>query len=178
MATILIAACEREENIRPFQTRSVSAIVDALEDTYIKNSQKDYKDILDDWHNNIPPKSFDSLDTEIERDIYKIFQAIYNPFDINRLGDHEWGELYEGYDYTVVQNYVYYNYTYNSDNHEGRDSIGDFRPEIYLEGKTILYLEPEYHEAIYTFLGTEYSPLGTRRYHESGFPNGRVAKTS
>ncbi len=169
---LLSTSCEKEETNRPFISRSVRVIVDALEDAYSHKSESKYMDILNEWNNNISSKPFDSIDSEIERDVYRIFQVFYNPFDISRLGEHEWGELYEGYRFAVVQNCIYYNYSFDSEDYEERDSIGDFRPEIHIDGKTILYLTPDYHEAIYTFLGAEYNPLGTGSIMNPASPTG------
>jgi hypothetical protein len=176
LAVLLNSACEKEEIRNPYVSESVDAIVDALENAYSHNSKSEYKAILDNWHNNIPPKPFDSLDKEIEKDIYKIFQVLYNPFDISRLGEHEWGNLYEGYDYAVVQNTILYNFSYEIENYEECDTLSDFRPEISLDGKTILYLEPNYHKAIYIFLGAEFNPLGTGGIMNPASPTGETQK--
>lgn len=176
IAALLNTACEKEENNYPFISESVNEILDGLEDAYKNNSDSLYKEVLDTWHNDIPPKPFDALSSEIEKDIYKIFQVIYNPFDISRLGNHEWGEPYEGYNYAVVQNYVFYNYSYENENYEERDSIGDFRPEINLDGKAILYLVPNYNIAINTFLGIEFDPLGTGGIIDPATPTGESQK--
>ena len=176
VAILLAIACEKEKDKHSYLSESAADIEGALEDAYQKDSYSLYKDILDEWHSRLPSKPFDSLNREIEKDVYKIFQILYDPFAISSLGEHEWGELYEGYDYAVVQNFAYFNYTYDSVNHESRDSIGDFRPELHLDGKTILYLKPEYHQAIYAFLGVEYVPLGTGGIMNPSSPTGESRK--
>lgn len=160
----LFTACEKNPPSETGDPKPADQILSELENAYTANSLEQYRAILDDWAAESVAKPDKSLGTAVEKDIYEIFQILYNPFDISRLGEHEWGELYEGYDYVVVQNRVDFNYAYADEyeyDWEQKDSIMDFRPQLSFPGKTVLYLSANYHEALYNFLGIEFNPLGT-----------------
>lgn len=153
---ILFFACEENSSNPP----TTDQIVEDLQQAYRDASLPAYQEILEQWAADVSAKREKDLDTETEKNIYSIFQIFYSPDDISRLGDHEWGEMYTNYDYAVVQNHVYYNYGYHDyDPYLGADTIWDFRPEIEIEGKTVLYLTDDYGRAIYDFLGMEENPF-------------------
>ena len=168
---LLFVGCEKDPPAEIGEPKPADQILAELEDVYKDSSLEQYKSILDDWNVESVPQSVKSLESSIEKNVYGIFQILYNPFDISSLGGHEWGELYEGFDYIVVQNRINFNYSYEDENGwEELDSIIDFRPEISIPGKTILYLSANYHEALYNFLGLEFDPLGTGGIMNPAYP--------
>lgn len=161
LVVILTYACSKEDNITK-SSPEADEIYDMLMAAYELNSSEKLKSLIDNWGNSVHPYQYSVLKNETERDIYKIFKEIYSPFNIDKLGWHEWGSsMYEGYDYIVVQNRVDYDFEYGTDAWPKPDSVTDFRPDIHFGGVTTLYLAKEYDIAINVFLGSEFNPLGT-----------------
>lgn len=144
-----------------------------LENTYRKRSQKHLNQFLQKWQEvSVPTVNLDSLN-ELEKDVYTIFKDFYNPFNLGRIGDGEWGnELYAEIDYIIIQNKIF-TYTYQIDNLNDinkknrdsivfkKDSIIDFRPDLKFENVKTLFLFSEYEKVINKFLGTKSNPLGS-----------------
>ena len=99
--------------------------------------------------------------------VYEVFKCFYQPLDLLRIGQWEWGNrLNENAKYVVVQNSIYYRVlpSENADEDNGErhntDSIIDFHPPVDLDPGKVLYLTNGYEEALNYFLGTESSKLG------------------
>jgi hypothetical protein len=150
---VAFTTCEKVEYSQP-----PMKLTDVLEGAYWSNSLTEYHAFLGSWA-TIPAKELKELETETEKNVYRVFQTVYSPFDISRLGNHEWGEMYGDLNYVVVQNRVRIDHAYGQfDSEYVTDTIIDFRPEIEIPDKTILYLTENYGEAIYDFLGVEVNP--------------------
>jgi hypothetical protein len=157
---ILLLSCEKATDDKKYTGESTEEILLKLENAYTQESESDLKNILDEWSSVVNAKSISSLSNDTEEAIYKIFIEFYNPFNIDRYGIHEWGnDMYAGFNYVIIQNEVHYLKESDVPDYSNYDSIVDFRPEIDLEGKSTLYLVPDYHEAILYFLNPSYNPL-------------------
>lgn len=142
-------------------------VIDTLNDAYASNSISKLEEFLDVWYKDVRGISTTQISKDIEEDIYRLFQEFYNPFNISRLGYHEWGEMYEGLEYVVVQNSIVYDFRYDSinitksfrSNDTEYDSITDFRPVLEFEDAKVLYLTETYAAALNMFLGSDYFPF-------------------
>lgn len=143
-----------------------------LEKAYKKKSQSQYSQFLQKWQDESTPiASLDSL-SNLQRNVYEIFEDFYNPFNLQRIGTGEWGdELYSDIDYVIIQNAIFI-YTYKTDSLNfhafentdslllSKDSITNFRPELQFKQAKTLYLLPKYEIVINKFLGSKNYPLG------------------
>lgn len=117
---------------------------------------------FDHWNKSVKPNEISDLDNDTIIEIYKVFSAFYKPLDIPELGDSEFGnKLNMGRRYVAIQNKIGYNVLDISDFDEYpilkevKDTISDFRPLIDISRDSVLYLLPQYEEAINKFLGSE-----------------------
>jgi hypothetical protein len=138
--------------------RQPNQIIDSLNSAYINNSVSDLKSLLNYWNSEVQPKITSEISEEDELNIYQIFIEIYNPFNIDILGNHEWGSgMYEGLEYIIVQNKVYYDFNFNNDIISEADSVTDFRPDVTFRNVKTLFLTDNYNNAINTFLGSDFN---------------------
>jgi hypothetical protein len=162
---ILVSACDKNENTAlPISGEGTPAeeLYDDLLDLYNNNDHEGLIRFLNSWEEEISSYRLPQVGSDIHKDVYQIFMEAYTPFDIGRLGEHEWGsEMYEGFDYAVVQNTIYFDSGYEPEGSDSRDSIVDFRPPVNFPGKKILYLTPNYHKTLIDFLQSDFNPLGT-----------------
>lgn len=168
ISLLLVSSCEREQDNEKVYTEVTTAeILADLKNAYERDSDSALICVLHDWNDKVPAKNISSLSDDTEKAIYKIFLAFYNPFDIDKYGQHEWGNsMYEGYDYVIIQNELFYYKGNGETDYEDRDSITDFRPAVNIDGKTTLYLTPNYNEALLYFLNPEYNPSENTMFEE------------
>lgn len=164
-ATILLvlSACEKDnQSSKENNDETTDKINNELLAAYNSDNHDKLIAFLDNWEEDVPCYQVEQIGNEIHRTIYQIFMELYTPFDIGRLGNHEWGsDMYKGFDYAVVQNKIYFDYDYNMEGTDERDSIVDFRPPVSFPDKTILYLTDNYSSALNSFLQDNFNPLGT-----------------
>jgi hypothetical protein len=160
----MLSACEKdpkkEKEIKVVsETKSAAEILTALENAYDNHSDTALQNILQDWSIENHAREVSSITNGTEKAIYEIYLEFYNPFNIERYGEHEWGNtMYEGYGYVIIQNSVFYLIADGEPDFEDRDTISDFMPPVTLDGKTIVYLSPNYREALDYFLNPDYDP--------------------
>ena len=133
-----------------------------LENAFQLSSTTDLEQFFTEWNKSVSPNTAEFIKrNDFIEAIYEVYQKIYEPLDLMKLGDWEWGNgLNSNCKYVVVQNKIYYgivedsllespyiNYPYTL------DSINDFRPSLNLTKEQILYLLPEYEQALNMFLG-------------------------
>lgn len=162
---LIVFACEKSRTVDtlPFPEQHAQAITDHLEEAYTENSEAKLKDILEHWHQVNPGIRASEITNEKEKNIYEVFKAFYTPFNIGRLGQHEWGsDIYQGVQYIIIQNKIYYDFNYHPGANNVSDSIIDFRPDLtFNNGVKNLYLTLNYEIALNAFLGSDHYPLGT-----------------
>lgn len=140
----------------------IEQIIDSLNQAYTANSSDKLVSFLDFWYSDVIPKERSDIESDIELNIYKIFKEIYNPFNIDLLGNHEWGsDMYEGLEYVIVQNKIFYDFNFNIENTTTTDSVIDFRPDVVFRDAKALYLTDKYNVAINTFLGSDFNQTVT-----------------
>jgi hypothetical protein len=168
---LAFSACKKEDNgpeiINSPESKSINKIISELQNAYDNNSDSTLNLVLDDWKNQNPPKEISSLSNPAEKAIYELYLKFYNPNNIDRYGQHEWGnDIYKDFDYAIIQNKIYYSVTDDEPDYEKTDSLFDFRPPVCLEGKTILYLTQNYNEALNYFLNPDYDPKSNIPYFQ------------
>lgn len=167
---VLIVSCTKSDN--EFEKVTIPSlecekIIDSLMVAYNTQSNDKLKTILDNWNASVNGYALSELEDDKTRDVYEIFIEIYTPFDISRLGNHEWGgHMYEGFEYVIVQNKVFFDYTYEtskftfeSPEPEEIDTVTDFRPQVYFDNAKTLYLTEEYEVALNVFLDSDFFPF-------------------
>lgn len=106
---------------------------------------------LDNWIKNISPISctaYESRD-DVDREVYRLFVAYYNPFNLGQYGDRRWEQLKEGpATYVIVQNDIVLDGW-------SVDGISDVRPYFQFENAKILYLTPMYRSLLLAFLAKD-----------------------
>ena len=164
-------SCENDHSntIEYFATdQNREQIAGKLEKAYQKNSLSDLKEILDNWHQYYDHNNY-ALLTEIEKEVYSIYRAFYQPFTLENIGDSEWGnDIYENIEFLIIQNRLVYDFSYNLSNVFPGDTIYNFRPYIYFDQADILYKSHKYEGAIYDFLGTDF-PVKFNEYKLSEY---------
>jgi len=142
-----------------------------LETVFQLSSTNDLEQFFIDWNESVSPNSveFISQNDTVEA-IYEVYKLFYDPFDLTKLGSWEkMGiNLNSNCKYVAVQNKIIYGvvedtsfespYSYYI-SPSYYDTINDFRPSLNLAKEQVLYLLPEYEEALNMFLRTE--PFGT-----------------
>lgn len=125
---------------------------------YIDHKQKDSIDyFFQEWHASIKPntdKYINSNDTL--RAIHDIFRIVYKPFNLNDLQRWKWeNNQNERAKYIAVQNEIYYAIVTKEDDEDILDTpwagglhLTDFRPHVDVAPEKVLYLAPEYNEAL------------------------------
>ena len=112
--------------------------------------------------------------------LYKIFEKVYLPHDLPKLGEWEWGNQNLKEKYVVVQNKLYYHVGDQIEENLGwgerRDSLLDFQPQVSVKREKVLYLTGEYKEALNRFLGSEHLPLGSGGIMNPALPAGESQK--
>jgi hypothetical protein len=140
-----------------YEYLEVEQISDSLYNAYINNSDSKLKSFLDAWNIEIQPNNISEISDENTKNVYLIFKELFNPFNLEKLGTHEWGStLYEGLEYIIVQNKIYYDFNFDNADISEADSIVDFRPDVSFRNVKTLYLTKNYELALNTFLGSDF----------------------
>ena len=149
----------------------------------IQISNNNFDEFFEEWNRSVQQNSDDYINqNETVKSIFDIYKVFYNPLDLLKLGDWEWGnDLNSGCKYVVIQNKIYY-YIMPDDNLDGpywneeRDSISNFRPPIDLSPDKVLYLTEEYEKALKIFLGSESTEFGEGSIMNPSMPAGESQK--
>jgi hypothetical protein len=116
------------------------------------------------------------------RAVYEVFRSFYKPLDLLKLGNWEWGNrLNENARFVAVQNSISYAVLLLDTPRSGEESgaakpdlfhIFDFRPSLDIDASRVLYLFPEYEEAMNQFLGAKSTAVGAGGIMNPSFPEG------
>ena len=159
-------ACYKADETQPF-VQSAEELYDQLETAFQLSSIKNFSKFFMDWNILVPYHTAKFIEQDnVAEVIYEIYKEFYKPLDLLRLGNWEWGNnLNSNSEYVVVQNKIefailkeeLFDIWFRSDIYESIkfETIDDFRPPVNLAKDKILYLMPEYAEALNMFLGTE-----------------------
>ncbi len=150
----------------------ISSVVTAfpkadLEKAYKRNSKVQLMNYFTKWHAESKPISIEELrnKTDIERDAYAVFEDFYNPFDLKRIANPEWGsDQYAAVKFVIAQNALKVCIG------KGKDIVGDpsdkcdeleFRPRLNFEAAKAVYLSKSRRDELLKFLGNESVPFAT-----------------
>ena len=150
--------------------KSAKELCAKLERAFQSSSTSDLDQFFTDWNISVSSNTGSIGQNDTIKTIYDVYREFYSPLDLTKLGDWEWGNnLNSNSKYVAVQNKIYYAVVEKElfdswFNIENLDSISDFRPQLNLEKSKILYLLPEYKEALNLFIGTVASENTQARY--------------
>lgn len=132
---------------------------------YIDNGQTtDLEAFFKEWNSSVASNSAKYVNqNDTIRQAHRLYKAFYDPLNLNKLGDSEWGnDLYKDSKYFVVQNDLYYIVVFSpipENSKEGlkeiKGHLKNFRPELGISKSKILYLTPEYDEGIRSLIDSE-----------------------
>lgn len=147
------------EGPEPSETDRLAAELAAvLEKAYAASSSEQLEAFFQKWHDSFAPRNLSTITDPLEKELYDVYRAFFDPFHPSRPGGSRWlSEFYSGVRYVIVQNSM----TYETDQKGREHEITDFRPPLKFKNAEVLFLTPAYREALIRFLGTEHDPMGT-----------------
>lgn len=156
LISVAVSCSKTEEEAEevPPQFMEIQWIADSLLEAYNDNSVQKLNSFLEYWSTINYPHFSDKISDDTLRCVYDIFLKIYNPFDLSNLTlDQIKFNLYSELSFIVIQNKIYYDFNYNGEKNSDRDSIVDFRPNVFFKDIKTLYLTQEFKEALKIYLG-------------------------
>ena len=182
--SVSFTSCDANDAELVFLSRqSAEELYKKLESAYKCSSTKDLKKFFKEWNVSVSSNEDDFIkQNNVIEAIYEVYKEFYNPLDLTKLGDWEWGNsLNSNSQYVVVQNRIdfavveeeFFDMWFLIQNF---DSICDFRPPLNLAKDKILYLTPEYKKSINMFLGTESTQMGENGIMTPSLPQGESEK--
>jgi hypothetical protein len=146
---------------------------------FLINSNSYLEAFFEFWSDHSKPIDRKDLNyPEIINAAYDIFEDFYNPKDLRRIADPQWGDsAYKSNGYIIVQNSLVINQCGSFDD-EGfpKDEtntleleIQNFRPTLNLPESRIVYLSPKYQKQLSEFMGKEYVPATTKNLMDPAF---------
>jgi len=147
------------ENPEPSETdRLAGELVAVLEKAYAASSSEQLLAFFQKWHDSYEPCNLATITDPVEKEVYRVYRAFYDPFDLSRLGGSELPrDFYQGFRYVIVQDSL----TYETEPNGQKHKITEFRPPLEFENVDVLYLTPAYSEALTRFLGSKHLPMAT-----------------
>jgi hypothetical protein len=129
----------------------VESLTEMLETAYKDDDTDLLLDFFVQWQNAYAPRNKEEIasQSEIVQAAYEIYGEFYTPFDLERIGESEWGpDIYEYVQFVVIQSEL----AVETPEMETAEVIRDFRPDLELEGAEALYLSQEYRQVLEGFL--------------------------
>jgi hypothetical protein len=141
-----------------------SELYSKLENAFQSSSIADLEQFFAEWNKSVSPNTVEFIkQNDFIEAIYGVYKEFYEPLDTTKLGG--WWGKNSNCKYVAVQNKIYYGIVEDSllespyiDYPYILDSINNFRPPINLTKEQILYLLPEYEQALNKFLGNPSIP--------------------
>ncbi|MBE7171583.1 MAG: hypothetical protein INR73_13395 [Williamsia sp.] len=149
-------------------TPGVQQLIQTLEVAEKQQDSSGFNDFFAAWNKISKPNTHAFINqNDTTKAVFNIFKTFYQPLDLLKIGDWEWGNNLNAHcKYIVVNNKIYYSVLatdslkdYNWQTSK-KDSVEDFRPPVNMKSSIVLYLTKEYFEAINHFLGTESTARG------------------
>jgi hypothetical protein len=162
LISVAVSCSQTEEEVEevPPQIMETNQIVDSLTVAYSTNSIGKLNSFLTYWCDVTPGFPVESIDNDTARNIYQLYMAIYNPFELSEITQNDLGlSIYADLNYIVVQNKVYFDFNYANKKNSVRDSIVDFRPLVQFPKTRTLYLTKVFKNALNIFLDGPVYPL-------------------
>lgn len=186
--TGLICSCtgqdkvEFEPHVPKYSTIELTSRLDSL---YQNQDSLGLISFFNDWTKDIKPNEKQYINQDIRiKTIYDVYKTFYIPSSPFNLGDWEAFHIPEhSLEYFVIQNKIFFSIlpdndfeSFNWKTHK-IDSINNFKPNLdNLGQERILYLTPEYSNALNEFLGAKYKDLGTGNIMNPALPEGESEK--
>ena len=164
-------ARSREAPEAPEQVHfSADEMARALEEAYRSSSADALSELLDLWHRSVLPRDLESIKDPVIRDVYDVYLAFYDPFDLARLGDFELGnDSYADAKYVVIQ----YVIRFRGAGDQAYPLLScTLRPPVRFEGVKALCLKSPCGLVLDGFLGSESIPMGTGNLMSPARPKG------
>lgn len=154
---------DEKEELQP-----VNELYEKMERAFQLSSTNDLEQFFKDWNESVFPNTVEFIQqNDTVEAIYEVYKLFYEPLDLTKLGN--WEELSKNLNsnckYVAVQNKIIYGVvediisselpSYYYSLHSAYDTINDFRPSINMAKEQVLYLLPEYEEALNIFMRTE-----------------------
>ena len=129
-----------------------------LEEAYQENSKEKLRVFFQTWHKSVEPLGVVFIDDPVLKEVHRVYQAFYNPFDLERIGMSERGkDIYKGVEYVILQGEISYGVVGKNRKYTTTDN---FRPARKLEGVTTVILTPAYQKALTDFIEERHNPIG------------------
>ncbi len=166
---VFLSACYTDNNISVSERPEINEIIcDSLlisiENTYRNDSKKELVDFLDNWNKSVIYKKESSLESELERDIYNIYNELFKPNFINTVcKDYFKNTFYDNLKYYIIQPKVRYHIEQEITEEIDVDSlpvVWDFRPQLKFDNAKVLYLTSNYEKTLIEFLKEEHTKTG------------------
>ncbi|HEY8898221.1 MAG TPA: hypothetical protein VIM79_25515, partial [Niastella sp.] len=170
------------DDTNDYKPVSAKELTDKLETAYTRKADDKLGQFFADWNTNVPPNSKKFIEqNDTINALFDAYKAFYQPLDLLKLGDWEWGnELNAGSKYVVINNTISYMVTNSFEHFDWQNpnmrEIGDFRPPTTIDSKKVLYLTPEYDSTLRQFLGTESTEAGEPNIMNPARPKGESEK--
>lgn len=146
-----LAAASRSEQRVKARALKIASLTVALETAFQASSHEQRAQFFAEWHKSISTKSLDEIDDPLERDLYSLYTAFFDPFALSTLSGYESGENVQiEWDYLVLQDSI--NYRVGESRPEQRRTLVDFRPRVHFDGVETVFLTSAYREVLETFL--------------------------
>lgn len=156
---------------------------DLLHEAYREQSDEKLRAFFSRWQDEIRPITEEELTSRpaIERALYSLYEAFYDPRFPSRLGGSEWGDgIYANAEFFIAQSKLYFRQVpepggmdrsrFDSDESfqayiMSRDSLTNFRPRLRFPDTEVVYLTEEFESLISDFL-TVATSTSSWRDHE------------
>jgi len=130
---------------------TAEALAEKLEAAYQASSEEMLEAFFAEWNKSISPNTpeFIASQDAVTRDIYEIYRVFFHPWDLpetNTAGPWD-SKINANCRYAVVGTRIY------DRSEDPAREINDFRPPVDLPPEQVLYMTPEYEEALTIFLG-------------------------
>jgi len=125
---------------------------EALGKAYRESSREQLREFFENWYRCVHPAEPDPS----AKDATLVFQAFYNPFESEIMGEKWTMDAYRGVSYVIVQTTL----EIVDEAASVRDTpvvVKGFRPRLDLPGVKVLYLTDRYRQALLDFLGPDAS---------------------
>ena len=158
-----LAVSRRAEEQAKARELKLANLLQALETAFQASSDEERARFFTNWHDSIQPKPLSEIHDPLERDLYTLYAAFFDPFALDVLVGYESeDDIRLPYEYLVLQDSV--DYCIGEVTPEQGHTLIDFRPKVSIEGHEAVFLTPVYREAIETFLNRDMDDRDIQRY--------------
>lgn len=157
LISVAVSCSQTEEETEevPPQLIEIQQIADSLIAAYNENSVQKLNSFLEYWSTITYAHQTETFDNDTIRNVYNIYQTLYNPFDLSDITRGEIDiKIYADLSFVVIQNKIYFDFNFDGSIASERDSIVDFRPTVSFPEVKTIYLTSEFKEALNIYLGS------------------------